>query len=108
MGRLDMGLAHYLGGLPTLQPAHDTTTYSIRLYGINAPELNATDPEVRAAAQASRDNLAALLPAGAYIKIVSYHFDKYSMRIDAIPYALDGTDCCQAQLDGGFAVPYNP
>lgn len=108
MGRLDMGLAHYLGSLPTLQPAHDTVTYSIRLYGINAPELNATDPATRTAAQAARDNLRALLPEGVYIRVVSRGWDKYAMRIDGVPYSPQGVDCCQAQLDGGFAVPYLP
>jgi endonuclease YncB( thermonuclease family) len=106
MGRLDMGLAHYLGGLPTIQAAHDTADYSLRLYGINAPEMNAQDPAVRADAFAARDNLGTLLPIGAYIKVVSMGWDKYSMRIDAIPYSPQGIDCCQAQLDGGFAVPY--
>jgi endonuclease YncB( thermonuclease family) len=105
MGRLDMGLGHYLGALPALS-TFDTGTYSLRLYGINSPELNASDPTVRTAAQAARDNLQTLLHPGDYIRIESLSWDKYSMRIDAIPYSKTGVDCCQAQLDGGFAVPY--
>lgn len=105
MGRLDMGLAIYLGGLPSWV-TYDSMTYSVRLYGINAPEMNSSDPAVRAAAQAARDNLRSLLGPGDYIKITSMGWDKYSKRIDGIPYTTAGVDCCQAQLAGGFAVPY--
>ena len=109
MGKLDMGLEHYLGGLPNLQTFDPPGSYySLRLYGINAPEMNAADPAVRAAAQASRDHLVSLVKPGDYIKVVSYHWDKYGMRIDAIPYTTAGADCCQAQVAGGFAVPYAP
>jgi len=119
MGKLDRGLDEYDGGLPSLNP-HDTPgTFSLRLYGINAPELNSTDTTVRAAAFASRDHLRSLVAPGDYIRVVSMSWDKYSKRIDAIPYAgpyvvgadgitTGGTNLCQAQLDGGFAVPYTP
>ncbi len=99
MGQLDMGLAHYLGNVPK-------PTYAVRLYGINAPELNATDPAIRAAAVASRDNLQTLLNPGDYIKVTSYGWDKYKMRIDGVPFTTTGEDCCQAQLLGAFAVVY--
>lgn len=99
MGILDMGLAHYLGRDPSPH-------YSIRLYGINSPEMNATDPAVRDAAAAARDNLRSLLAVGDYIQVKSMSYDKYSQRIDGIPYSPQGVDCCQAQLDAGFAVPY--
>ena len=116
MVKLDMGLQHYLGGLPSLQQLDPPGAYySLRFYGINTPELNATDPEVRNAADASRDHLETLVKPGDHIKVVSYSWDKYGMRIDAIPYAgpfnpdgSGGTDLCQAQLDGGYAVPYTP
>ena len=108
MGKLDKGMAEYDGGLPTLQPLDPAETFSLRLYGINAPEMNDPDPAVRAAATASRDHLRTLVSPGDYIRVTSYGWDKYSKRIDAIPYTLAGADCCQAQLDGGFAVPYLP
>jgi endonuclease YncB( thermonuclease family) len=101
MGQLDMGLAHYLGRNPS-------PTYSIRLFGINAAEMNAKDPTVRAAAVSARDHLRTLIAVGDYIQVKSLHWDKYSGRIDGIPYTAAGVDCCQAQIDGGFAVPYNP
>jgi len=108
MGKLDRGMAEYDGGLPSLQPLDPPDTFSLRMSGINAPEMNSTDPATRAAAVASRDHLRSLVQPGDYIKVMSLGWDKYSKRIDAIPYALDGTDLCQAQLDGGYAVPYNP
>lgn len=100
MGQLDMGLAHYLGNITS-------STYSIRLYGINAPELNSTDPAVRQQAEAARDYLRTLVLPGDYIKVVSMGWDKYAMRIDGIPYSTSGVDLCQAMLDSGLAVPYN-
>jgi endonuclease YncB( thermonuclease family) len=33
-------------------------------------------------------------------------WDKYGMRLDAVVYNMDGVDLNQAQLDGGYAVPY--
>ena len=107
MGRLDRGLGQYDGGVPAIN-ATDTVTRSVRLYGINSPELNATDPALRAAAVAARDNLRGLVAAGDYIRVMSMGWDKFSGRIDGIPYSVGGVDCCQAQLDGGFAVPYFP
>jgi endonuclease YncB( thermonuclease family) len=101
MGQLDMGLAHYLGNVPT-------PTYSIRLFGINAPELNASDPAVRTAAIAARDYLRMLIRPGDYIQIRSMGWDKYRMRIDGVPTTTLGVDACQAMLDSGHAVPYNP
>jgi endonuclease YncB( thermonuclease family) len=106
MGRLDRGLGQYDGGLPTFNTS-DSVTRSIRLYGINSPELNSTNPETRTAAQAARTNLEQLVKPGDRIRVVSMGWDKYSGRIDAIPYTTDGVDCCQAQLDGGFAVAYS-
>jgi endonuclease YncB( thermonuclease family) len=107
MGRLDRGLGQYDGGVPAFN-ATDSVTRSIRLFGINSPELNAVDPIVRTAAVAARDNLQTLVKPGDYIKVVSMGWDKFSGRIDGIPYTSAGADCCAAQLAGGFAVPYNP
>jgi endonuclease YncB( thermonuclease family) len=99
MGQLDMGLAHYLGRI-------GGPTYSIRLYGINSPELNSPDASIQAAAVAARDYLQTLVSPGDYIKVQALSWDKYSMRIDAIPYSTAGQDLCQAMLASGHAVPY--
>jgi endonuclease YncB( thermonuclease family) len=105
MGRLDRGLGQYDGGVPAFN-ATDTVTRSVRLYGIDAPELKSPDPAIRSRAQAARDNLQTLVKPGDYIRIQSMGWDKYSGRIDGIPYTLGGADCCALQLAGGFAVPY--
>jgi endonuclease YncB( thermonuclease family) len=105
MGRLDRGLGQYDGGVPAFN-ATDSVTRSIRLYGINSPELNSPDPAIRSQAQAARDNLQTLVKPGDYIRIQSMGWDKYSGRIDGIPYTTSGADCCALQLAGGFAVPY--
>jgi endonuclease YncB( thermonuclease family) len=99
MGQLDMGLAHYLGNVPK-------PTYSVRLYGIDAPELNAPDPAIRAKADQARDYLQSLVKPGDYIQVTSYGWDKYTMRVDAVPFTTTGVDCCQAMLSAGLAVPY--
>jgi endonuclease YncB( thermonuclease family) len=99
MGVLDMGLGHYLGRL-------GGPTWSLRMYGINAPELFSTDPATRILAQQSRDHLQTLIAAGDYVRLDSMGWDKYGMRLDAVVYNMDGVDLNQAQLDGGYAVPY--
>lgn len=101
MGSLDMGLAHYLGRNPS-------PTYTVRMFGINAPEMNAKDPAVRAAAVAARDYLRTLILPGDYIQITSYGWDKFGMRLDAVPFTTSGEDACMAMLTSGNAVPYNP
>lgn len=98
MGQLDMGLAHYLG-----RPG---INYAIRMYGINAPEIFSSDPATRILAQVSRDHLMTLIKPFDYVRVDSMGWDKYKMRIDATVYSTLGVDLCQAQLDGGYAVPY--
>src|SRR5437660_747573 len=44
---------------------------TIRLTGINAPELNATDPTIRASAVASRNALLSWLPTGTKVTMLS-------------------------------------
>ena len=97
MGELDMGLGCYMRPI------------SLRLYGINAPELRGTKDAVHEAALASRDNLRSLVNRGDVLTVMSYSWDKYSNRIDAVVYAPgDTTSLNQHQLDGGFAVVYLP
>lgn len=74
--------------------------WSIRFYGINAPELRT--PEGQAAAVA----LQGLVKPGDVLSVESYSFDNYGHRIDGIPYLADGTDLCQWMLDNNWAVKY--
>jgi micrococcal nuclease len=55
-----------------------------RLAGINAPEMNAKDEKVRAAAVASKEYLMGLLPEGMEVKIISKKLDKYGRPIVSI------------------------
>lgn len=96
MGELDMGVGHYMRPI------------SIRLDGINAPEMNDHDPAVRAKAVESRDYLASLAPVGSVLRIVSLHWDKYAPRIDADVYLSDDslTSVNLMMISAGMAVPY--
>jgi endonuclease YncB( thermonuclease family) len=52
-----------------------------RLAGINAPEMNAKDEKVRAAAVASKEYLIGLLPEGREVTIISKKLDKYGRPV---------------------------
>lgn len=83
---------------------------SVRFMGCNAAELGTPGGD------AARDNLTALLPAGAQIRLRSVAWDKYGGRVDADVIEVDGTDLI-AQLiseqwlaawDGTGARPVPP
>jgi micrococcal nuclease len=52
-----------------------------RLAGINAPEMNAKDEKVRAAAVQSKEYLESLLPEGMEVTIISKKLDKYGRPV---------------------------
>ncbi|KHK02745.1 thermonuclease family protein [Desulfovibrio sp. TomC] len=62
----------------------------VRLAGVDAPELRHRDPAVRQSAQAARQALAALLPAGTTVTLTQLKRDKY-FRLDAV-VLVDGRD----------------
>ena len=68
----------------------------VRLAGVDAPELRHRDPAVRRSAQAARQALAALLPAGTAVTLTQLQRDKY-FRLDAV-VLVDGRDAA-AVLD---------
>lgn len=74
---------------------------SVRLRGINAPEMNT--PEGRAA----RDFLVGILPVGAAVTLNTVKPDKYANRFDAV-MVYGGVNINRAVLEAGYAVPYNP
>lgn len=81
----------------------DLTAYArIRVYGINAPELNTAE------GRAARDFAQAVLPVAGAVEVLSHGWDKYGGRIDAEIRAPDGRDFAQVMLDAGHAVPYFP
>jgi micrococcal nuclease len=52
-----------------------------RLAGINAPEMNAKDEKVRAAAVQSKEYLISLLPEDMEVTIISKKLDKYGRPV---------------------------
>lgn len=80
-------------------------TSSIRLYGINAPELST--PE----GVAARDYVMSLLSPGDKVTVVSHKLlgntEKYG-RVLASVMLSDGRDLSTLLLAGGYAVAYNP
>jgi endonuclease YncB( thermonuclease family) len=59
---------------------------SIRLDGINAPELNDPHPDVREAAKASKAFLDTLVKPGDILIVKSQYWDKYAGRVDGTIY----------------------
>jgi micrococcal nuclease len=84
----------------------DTTlNMTVRLYGINAPEMST--PEGVVAKQFAADWIAGRAADGFLIRTVKDHKEKYG-RYLADLLAADGTSLCQALLDSGNAVVYLP
>lgn len=74
---------------------------SIRIRGINAPELRATG------GLKARDYLRSLIPIGTRLVVKTVKPDKFGNRIDAQVFrASDALDIGQEMLDSGNAVPF--
>lgn len=78
-----------------------------RLAGINAPELNAKDPALRARALEAKQYLIDKLPSGMEIRVCSRELDKYGRPVVDIYYG-DGfaNHINQELLDKGLADKY--
>ena len=78
-----------------------------RLAGINASELTAAEPAVRAKAVKAKAELIRLLGLGA-LTVVTSKSEKYGRWLAAISVAgpMGSIDVNKAMLSGGFAVPY--
>lgn len=73
----------------------------LRLYGCNARELSMPGgPE-------ARDNLAALIPVGSVVPIVSRAWDRESGRIDVSITLADGTDLVSKLVADGWAAAWD-
>ena len=84
-----------------LDAGFDLTIYArVRVYGINAPELDSD------AGKQARDYAEQLLPAGAAVQVVSHGWDKYGGRVDGDITLPAGSDFAQQMLTSGHAVPY--
>ena len=82
-----------------------TVTVTVRLLGIDTPELRAKCASERTRAVAARACLAARLESGA-IELRDIRFGKYSGRVLARISTSDGKDASALMLRSGYARPY--
>lgn len=85
---------------------YDYSEKYIRLAGINAPELNSPDPEVRAAGQAAKEYLAQILPIGSEFWINSKKLDPYKRPIAEIFLPNQTISINDQMIQAGHAVKY--
>lgn len=78
---------------------------SVRIVGIDAPEIRGKCDEERRQARAARDELAALL--GGRVLLLEIKRDKYAGRVDARVLGADGRDVAEAMLAAGLARAYD-
>ncbi len=81
-----------------IMPSVELHGIHVRLQGINAPELR------HEGGAGARDFLAAMLPSGTSVTLVSSQEDKYG-RLLARVLLNDGSDASSHMLSSGNAVP---
>ena len=90
-------------GFGFLLSAYDVTGHpviSLRVFGINAPELS-TDAGKAALAFAQQ-----LCPPGTMVTVMSHGWDKYGGRFDGTIILPDGRDFGAVMIEAGQAVQY--
>lgn len=85
-------------------PGHSVRV-SIRLRGVDAPELRSKCPAERAAAEAARTALEKLI-AGAPVEVANIGGGKYYGRVLADVTTASGTGAAEAMLAAGHVRPY--
>jgi endonuclease YncB( thermonuclease family) len=80
-------------------------TASVRIRGIDTPEMRGECPEEKALAAAARDLLAEL--AGPSIRLTHIADDKYAGRVLANVASADGADLAIGMIVRGYARPYD-
>lgn len=85
----------------------------VRLYGIDTPELNATDPAVRERAVRAKDALANILARGPlYVETIKDRLDKYGRWLAVLHVTEITTEAPinvnDAMVNLGHAQPYFP
>lgn len=78
---------------------------SLRLSGIDCPEIRDADPVVRAHALKARKYLADRIDAAKKVQVLDAKRDKY-FRLNG-RLLLDGVDMSKEMIDKGFAKPYD-
>ncbi len=78
---------------------------SVRVLGIDAPELRSDDPCERQAAAKAREELTKMLEGGKQINLRSIGRDKYFRVLAEVE--VDGKDMAEEMIKSGLAVPYD-
>lgn len=79
---------------------------SIRLFGIDTPEIRDSSPEVVGLANAAREKLLEMVPVGSKCIVRSMELDKYGRPVSVI-YDANGRNINQEMLKCGLAKPYS-
>lgn len=84
-----------------------SVTQRVRLYGVNAPEMNSSDPSMRAMARTALGIAAAIAPPGSVVQLRTRKGgdDKYGRYLASVA-ADDGEDVATTLLSKGLAVAY--
>ena len=78
---------------------------SVRVLGIDAPEMRSDDPCERQAAAKARDELTKMLEGADKINLRSIGRDKYFRVLAEVE--VDGKDMAEEMIKSGLAVPYD-
>lgn len=78
---------------------------SVRILGVDAPEIRGKCEAEKAAAIAARDRLAGLV-AGKTVSLVNVEPDKYGGRVDAM-VLVDGSNVADTLIAEGHGRPYH-
>lgn len=83
-----------------------TVITSIRVRGVDTPELKGKCEEERALARKAREFTSTLLSAGSRITLTKIAPDKYGGRYDADVTIIDGRELAAVLIESGLARPY--
>lgn len=85
-----------------------TISVSVRIRGVDAPEMKSRCADARARARAAKDALASMsVAAGARLSLSSISGDKYFGRVVADVIFADGRDAAAELLAAGMVRPYD-
>jgi endonuclease YncB( thermonuclease family) len=80
---------------------------SVRLKGVDTPELRGQCKAEKERARRARDYVRALLPEGAIVRLTEVRPDKYQGRVDARVTLDDGRDLARLLIRTGLGRPYD-
>lgn len=79
---------------------------SIRLLGIDTPEIRTTCASEKVLGYAAKAKLQELLEGQDVVVVKDVEWDKYGGRIDGRVFLKDGTDIAIKMIESGLARPY--